>query len=151
MAAGLVGAGVMSALRLLAHRAGLIDRMVPQVLQERAAGEAGVRPPGGSAGHQLAAEVVHHVVGGVAGGALGAIAGRMSPLAGGLTLGLGLLAVDDLVLMPALGVRRAGGRLVDTVAHVLYGLVVALAIRELSSQSRLTSSPAGIPRISRVG
>jgi hypothetical protein len=151
VAAGLVGAGVMSALRLLAHRAGWIDRMVPQVLQERAAGEAGVRVPGGSAGHQLAAEVVHHAVAAIGGGTLGALAGRASPVTAGVALGLALLALDDLVLMPALGIRRSGGRVVDAVAHVVYGLVVAAAIRELSSQSRLVSSPTAVPRISRVG
>jgi len=71
MAAGLVAAGVMSAARLLARRSGLIDRMVPQVVEERAAGATGARMPGGAAGHQLAAEAVHQAVGVTAGGLLG--------------------------------------------------------------------------------
>jgi hypothetical protein len=151
MTAGLVAAGVMSALRLGAHRAGLIDRAVPQVLQERAAGALGVTPPGGSAGHQLAAEIAHHAVSMAGGAVLGGLSGRRPPLLGGLALGIALLALDDLVLMPALGVRRIGGRAVDAVAHVVYGGVVAYAARELAAQARLTASPPRRPRIYRVG
>src|SRR5688572_3225570 len=93
--AGLVAAGVMSAARLLAHRAGLIDRMVPQVLQERAAGAAGVELPGGTAGHQLAAEVIHHAVSAAAGGLLGAVTARPG-LATGVGYGLAIWIVDAL-------------------------------------------------------
>ncbi len=58
MTAGLIAAGVMSAVRLLAHRAGLIERMVPQVLQERAAGASGIDLPGGEVAAQPRLEPV---------------------------------------------------------------------------------------------
>jgi hypothetical protein len=150
MTAGLIAAGVMSAVRLLAHRAGLIDRMVPQVLQERAAGETGIDLPGGDAAHQLAAEVIHHGVGLTAGGLLGAV--RPTPAtATGAAYGLAIWAVDVLGLMPALRVRRVGGHGVDAVAHAIFGVVLAFAMRELAAQPRLRAMPTEIPMLRRVG
>jgi hypothetical protein len=150
MTAGLIAAGVMSTARLLAHRAGLIERTVPQVLQERAAGEAGVDLPGGTAAHQLVAEVVHHVVGLTAGAALGAVTAR--PGAGtGVAYGLGIGLINALGLLPALRVDRVGGRAVDAVAHGVFGAVVAFAMRELAAQPTLQPLPTDVPARRRVG
>jgi hypothetical protein len=150
MTAGLVAAGVMSTARLLAHRAGLIDRMVPQVLQERVAGAAGLDVPGGSAGHQLAAEAIHHGVSLAAGGALGAVTATPG-FAAGVVYGLAIWAVDALGLLPALRVQRVGGRTVDLIAHGLFGATVAFAMRALASQPRLAAEPSVIPLRHRVG
>jgi|RhiMetdeSRZDD1v2_1073273.scaffolds.fasta_scaffold42556_2 hypothetical protein len=150
MAAGLVAAGVMSTVRLLAHRAGLIDRMVPQILQERAAGAAGLDVPGGSAGHQLAAEAIHHGVSLAAGGALGAVTATPG-FAAGVAYGLAIWAIDVLGLLPALRVQRVAGRTVDLIAHGLFGATVAFAMRELASQPRLEPEPSVIPLRRRVG
>lgn len=150
MTAGLIAAGVMSAVRLLAHRAGLIDRMVPQVLQERVAGEAGVALPGGEAAHQLAAEAIHHVVGLAAGGLLGAAAATPGTRTG-VAYGLGIWAVDALGLLPALRVQRVGGLGVDATAHAVFGAVLAFAIRQLTAQPRLQPVPTRVPVLRRVG
>jgi len=150
MAAGLVAAGVMSTLRPLAHRAGMIDRMVPQILQERAAGAAGVDVPGGSAGHQLAAEAIHHGVSLAAGGVLGAVSARPGFVTG-VAYGLAIWAVDALGVLPALRVQRVGGRTVDLVAHGLFGATVAFAMRELGAQPPLEAEPSVIPLRRRVG
>lgn len=150
MTAALIAAGVMSAVRLLAHRAGLIDRMVPQVLQERAAGSAGIDLPGGKAAHQLAAEVIHHAVSLAFGGLLGAATARPR-LITGVGYGLAIWGIDALGLLPMLRVDRVGGRAVDAVAHAVFGGVLALAMQELASQSRLTPLPAAIPLRRRVG
>jgi hypothetical protein len=149
MTAGLVAAGVMSALRVLALRAGLIDRMIPQVLQERAAGEAG-GGPGDQAAHQLSAELIHHAVGLAAGGLLGAM--RATPsLATGIAYGLAIWAVGAVGLLPALRVRRAGGSRVDALAHAVFGAVLALGMREAAAQPRLEPSPVEKPVRRRVG
>jgi hypothetical protein len=150
MTAGLIAAGVMSAARLLAHRAGLIDRMVPQVLQERAAGSAGIRVPGGQSGHQLAAEVIHHAVSMGFGGVFGAVTARPG-VATGVAYGLAIWAVDALGFLPALRVDRVGGRAVDAAAHGIFGATLALAMRELAAQPRLLPVPAAIPLRRRVG
>lgn len=150
MTAGLVAAGVMSAVRLIAHRAGLIDRMVPQVLQERAAGAAGVDLPGGTAGHQVAAETIHHVVSLAAGAALGAVSTKPG-LATGVIYGLVIWVIDAFGLLPALRVERVGGRAVDMVAHGVFGATLALTMRELAAQPRLAPRPATLPLRRRVG
>ena len=148
MTAGLVAAGVMSAVRLIAHRAGLIDRMVPQVLQERAAGAAGIDVP--SSAHQLAAEALHHGVSLAAGGALGALTTRPSVTVG-VAYGVAIWVVNALALLPALRVQRVGGGGVDAVAHGIFGAALALAMRELASQPRLTPKPAAAPLRAHVG
>ena len=147
MTAGLVAAGVMSAVRLMAHRAGLIDRTVPQVLQERA---GGVDPSGGAAGHQLAAEAIHLAVSLAAGATLGAITARPR-LRTGVVYGLAIWVVEALGLLPALRVRRVAGSAVDAVAHGVFGATVALAMRELTAQPRPAPRPAVIPVRRRVG
>lgn len=151
MTAGLVGAGVMSLVRLVAHRAGLIDRLIPQVLQERMTGAAGVEPVGGSAGHQLAAEIVHHGVAVAAGLAFGALAGRQAGVTAGLAFGLSIWAVDALGLLPALRVQRVGGGAVDVAAHAVFGAVLGLASRELGAQAPLRAEPARGTVARRVG
>jgi hypothetical protein len=150
MTAGLIAAGVMSAARLLAHRAGLIERMVPQVLQERVAGSAGIDVPGGQSGHQLAAEVIHHAVSLTFGGLLGAVS-RRPGLGTGVAYGLAIWAVDALGLLPALRVDRVGGRGVDAAAHGIFGVTLALAMRELAAQPRLLPVSSAIPLRRRVG
>jgi hypothetical protein len=150
MTAGFIAAGVMSAVRLVAHRAGLIERMVPQVLQERVAGTSGVHLPGGTAGHQLAAEAIHHAVSGVFGALLGAAAPRPRLLTG-IGYGLAIWGIDALGLMPALRIDRVGGRVVDAAAHTVFGAVLALSMQELAAQPRLSSVPAAIPLRRRVG
>lgn len=150
LTAGLVAAGVMSAVRLLAHRAGLIDRMVPQILEQRAAGAAGVDASGGRAGHQLAAEVIHHAVSLAAGGALGAVVATPR-LVTGVAYGLGIWVVDALGLLPALRVHRVGGGVVDAIAHGIFGATLVLAMRELTAQPRLEPTAAVIPLRRRVG
>jgi hypothetical protein len=150
MAAGLIAAGVMSAARLVAHRAGLIERMVPQVLQERVAGATGIDLPGGQSGHQLAAEVIHHAVSLSFGGLLGAVSARPG-LAIGVAYGLAIWAVDTLGLLPVLRVDRVGGRAVDAAAHGIFGATLALAMRELAEQPRLLPVPSAIPLRRRVG
>jgi hypothetical protein len=150
MTAGLIAAGVMSAARVLAHRAGLIERMVPQSLQERAAGALAVDMPGGKAGHQLAAEVIHHGVGVAAGGLLGAVMARPT-LATGLAYGLVIWAVNVLGVLPALRVQRVGGGAVDAVAHGIFGAALAVAMQELTAQPRLEPKPTVIPLRQRVG
>lgn len=148
--AGLIAAGVMSAFRLLGHRAGLIERTIPQVLQERVAGESGLHVPGGTAGHQLVAEVLHFGVSAGFGGVLGAAASRPS-IWTGAAYGLGIWLVDTLGLLPALRVQRVGGHGVDAVAHALFGVALAFSMQELASQSRMKPLPTKVPLLRRVG
>jgi hypothetical protein len=68
---GLYGAAAMSVLRLALHRAGVIDKMVPQAVEEWLSDRLNIDPPGGKAGHHVADQLLHLAYG--AGlGALGA-------------------------------------------------------------------------------
>lgn len=122
--------------------------MVPQVIQERAAGAAAVDLS--KAGHQLSAEVIHHAVSLAAGALLGAATARPG-LATGVGYGLAIWVVDALGVLPALRVQRRGGRTVDAVAHGIFGATLAMAMRELAAQPRLEPKPAVIPLRRRVG
>ena len=70
---GLYGVAAMSVLRLALHRAGLIDKMVPQVVEEWISDRLNTDPPGGQAGHHVADQLLHLGYG----ASLGALGGPM--------------------------------------------------------------------------
>jgi hypothetical protein len=146
LTAGFVASGAMSVLRLAAHRAGLIERMVPQELHTDV---TGVDPSAEAPAHQFGAEVLHHAVGALAAAAFAAMTPKRPHAAHGVAFGLALWAIDVLALIPALRVVRLGGHLVDGAAHALYGAMVALAIAELAAQRRTSLGRAR--RLRRVG
>jgi hypothetical protein len=102
----------MSILRLGAHRVGLIDKMTPQVVEEWLADRLGVSPPGGSAGHHVADQLLHLCYG----ACLGALGGPLlaGHIRGGLwrgaAFGLAVWAVGTMALLPNLGVARSAVR-----------------------------------------
>ena len=146
LTAGLVAAGAMSALRYGAHRARLIERMVPQALHTEMSGvDASTDAPA----HQFAAELLHHAVGATAAAIFAAVTPRQPHATHGVAFGLALWAVDAFALLPALRVVRVGGHVVDGAAHALYGSLVALVLSELAAQRRGTVARAF--RLRRVG
>lgn len=70
---GLYGAAAMSVLRLGLHRAGIIDKMVPQAAEEWISDRLNFDPPSGRAGHQVADQLLHLGYG----AGLGALGGPM--------------------------------------------------------------------------
>lgn len=70
---GLYGAAAMSVLRLALHRAGLVDKMVPHAVEEWMSDRLNIDPPGGTAGHHVADELLHLAYG----AGLGALGGPM--------------------------------------------------------------------------
>ncbi len=146
LTAGFVASGAMSLVRLGAHRAGLIERMVPQELHTEV---VGVDPSSDEPAHQFGAELLHHAVGSVAAAAFAALAPRRPRAVHGVALGLALWAIDVLALIPTLRVVRLGGHAVDGAAHALYGAMVALAISELAEQRRTPITR--LLRLGRVG
>jgi hypothetical protein len=65
--AGVHGAACMSALRMAAHRLGLIDRMPPQVLEEWLVARSGAAAWLDEAGHHVTDHVLHLAIGGACG------------------------------------------------------------------------------------
>jgi hypothetical protein len=132
----------MNPVRLAARRAGLIDKMVPQAVEEWASHRSGVEPPGGPAGHHLSDQVLHLAYG-AAWGALYGLAsrpGRSGSVPRGVTLGLGVWAAGFFGLVPLLRIARpawrarAGETAVNVAAHLVFGVVTALEADERARQ-----------------
>ena len=56
---GAYGAAAMSVMRLGMHRAGLIDKMTPQVIEEWLVDRLDRSPPGGEIGHHVLDQLLH--------------------------------------------------------------------------------------------
>jgi hypothetical protein len=141
--AGMTGADCMTALRLAARRAGLIDRMPPQAMREWAWWRAGVRSGDTTPARHLADHVLHLGVSVVGGTLWGVLAARRGGTLPGATLfGLGVWAVAFGAIAPLAGITRPPWRAgpaenaVNLLAHALYGAVLGLVTHELGRQPR---------------
>ena len=148
---GLYGAAAMSVLRLGLHRAGLMDKMVPQAVEEWISDRLNIDPPGGTAGHHVADQLLHLAYG----AGLGALSGPMvsgRETRGGLwrggAFGLASWAFGMLVLVPALRVARPAWRAgplenaTNIAAHLIFGWAIQLVVEEPARQNRGRSSDA---------
>ena len=140
---GLYGAGAMSVIRLTLHRAGVIDKMVPQAVEEWISHRLSSDPPGGKLGRQLTDQALHMAYG-VTWGALAAplmVAGaRQRSLWSGGVFGAALWLLGTAVLFPWLRIARpvwkagAGENVANLAAHLVYGTAVQLVAEELVRQ-----------------
>jgi hypothetical protein len=139
--AGVIAASCMTVVRMAAHRAGLIDRMVPQAVQEGIERRAGARPSRG--GSRIAEQTLHLGYGAAFGAVYGAFVDRprRAPRVGrSLLYGLAHWAFGAGVLLPSLGVARPIWRrslaenAVDLAAHLTYGGVTAFVSGEFARQ-----------------
>jgi uncharacterized membrane protein YagU involved in acid resistance len=143
---GVSASGAMTAVRLLARRLGVIDKMTPQAVEEKAAAVAGVQSTG--PGHHIADHLLHLGYGAVWGALFGAVRRRPHVVRDGLIFGAAVWALAGFVLFPALGIARPAWRArgvenaVNLTAHAVYGLVTALAIDELAGQAHFATSDA---------
>jgi hypothetical protein len=140
--AGAVGGACMTPLRITARRAGLIDKMVPQVIEETLAHRFGVKTWSSPEQHHVADQLMHLAYGS-AQGALYAILVRRfrrSTLKPGLLFGALSWLVNNAVVIPMLDATRPLWRqrprenLVNLGAHLIYGAVTALLTDELARQ-----------------
>ena len=155
--AGVNGAACMSVLRLAMRRAGIIEKMPPQVVEDWLARRIGLEPPGGSAGHHVADHVIHLGIGATAGAMYGALTATRRPTyTSGLLHGLTVWSVGFVAMIPNIGIARSaadadtGENVVNVAAHVVYGLVLALLVQAMRDQHR---RPASAPEryATRVG
>lgn len=154
--AGVIAASCMTVVRMAAHRAGLIDRMVPQAVQEGIERRAGARPPRG--GSRVADQALHLGYGAAMGAVYGAFVDRphRAPRIGrSLAYGMAQWAFGAGVMLPALGVARPLWRrsltenAVDLAAHLTYGAVTAFVSGEFARQDERPRSghPASPARV----
>jgi hypothetical protein len=150
--AGVIGAGGMTVLRMVAHRAGLIDRMVPQAVEHALERGAGERAP--VAGARATDQALHLGYGLAAGALYGATIDRPSraaPHAGrALAYGAAVWAFGSMVLLPGLRIARPAWRrglaenAVDLAAHLAYAGITAFVAGEFARQEE-ESPRAGHP------
>lgn len=158
--AGGIGAATMTVMRMLAHRAGLIQQMVPQAVEAWAQHQLPVHVPAGPNSRSLhhVADQGLHLGYGATFGALYAAALGTRPSAGKVVAyGVGLWGFGSFVLLPALRIARPEWRAkpveiaVNLAAHLGYAAAVALLTEEFETQSFV--QPLQYPRslVARTG
>ncbi|HWO11596.1 MAG TPA: hypothetical protein VNN80_19010 [Polyangiaceae bacterium] len=140
--AGALGAAGMTVLRLLAHRAGWIEAMVPQAVEVWVKDRSSLTRPRAPATHHVADQLLHLAYGGFWGGVYGLAAPKHPSPARALAFGGAIWALGSLVLFPALKIARplwqakAREELVNVGAHALYGAIATYMLDELEKQAR---------------
>jgi len=137
---GIYGAAAMSILRLAARRAGIIDKMVPQVVEEWTLDRAGVEPsPAGRTAHHVLDQFLHLGYGAAVGAICEPLLVSLKTRRGlwvGPALGMGLWAGATMVLFPHFRIARPAWKsgleeaLTNVAAHLAYGLAVQLLTEE---------------------
>jgi hypothetical protein len=157
---GVYGAAAMSVLRLGLHRVGVIDKMVPQVVEEWISDRLHIDPPGGKAGHHVADQLLHlgygASLGAIAGPVLNSGEGRGGPWRGA-AVGLATWAFGMLVLVPALRVARPAWKAgplenaTNIAAHLVFGWAIQLVVEEPARQRNRTRTSDAKRMGERVG
>jgi hypothetical protein len=140
--AGAVGAACMTPLRILARRAGLIEKMTPEVMEETLAYRLGVRR-GRREEHHVADHLLHLGYGCAQGALFGLVARRFSRASSakpGLLFGALSWLVNGAVVVPLLDATRPLWRqrprenLVNLAAHLIFGAITGLVTDDLAEQ-----------------
>lgn len=142
--AGIDGAATMTVLRMLAHRLGLVDEMVPQKVEHWARRVTGVGEARVPALHRVLDTALHFAYGASWGALYGALFGgrRRSHAVSALGFGAALWGFGMLVLFPALGIGRPAWRsrprenAVNLAVHFVYAEVTGFLVDEFGRQSR---------------
>ncbi len=153
--AGINGAATMTVLRMLAHRAGLLDQMVPQKVEQWAQRTAGVSVAPVPSVHRAVDHVLHLGYGATWGAVYGALTPRPRP-GGAVAFGVGVWAIGACILFPTLRIGRpawrssAGENTMNIAAHLVYSSVTAFLTEEFSRQP-LRDVASRSPASGRVG
>lgn len=142
---GLIGAACMTVVRMLAHRAKLIDQMVPQAVETWAKHQLPVALPAWPsqrALHHVADQLLHLGYGSSLGAVYGLALGK-GPVSLNkvVSYGLGVWFFGSFVLLPGLKVMRPEWRAkpievaVNLSAHLVYAGALALLTAEFETQS----------------
>lgn len=157
--AGALGAATMTVLRMVAHRAGWIQAMVPQAVEVWAKDRSPFAWPKRAEAHHVADQLLHLGYGGFAGAAYGL---AQAPRPGArpiraFELGALLWVFGSFVLFPALKIARPPWRAspreeaVNLGAHLLYGAVTVYLLDEFERQKRTQPFAHLLMRHAKVG
>jgi len=159
--AGVIGASGMTVLRMVAHRAGLIDQMVPQAVEQSLERRAGERPPGGTGGARVLDQALHLGYGLAMGALYGAVVDpprrRHKRSTRALGYGVAQWAFGSMVLLPGLGIARPAWRkgarenAVDLAAHLAYAGITAFVAGQFAEQAEESPRAGHKASPARVG
>ena len=142
--AGVVATGVMSLLMLGAKRMGALGEAPPRRLVRRLSAPLGLARPRGKALDALAL-AAHFAFGSTMGGLFGLLPGRARTTGSGALFGFGVWAVNYAGWLPRVGLMppvhrdRPGRQPVMVAAHLVYGVALAAARRQLLTNAEALS------------
>jgi len=158
---GVIGAACMTAVRMLAHRAKLIQQMVPEAVEAWAKHQLPLTLPAGPsrrAVHHIADQLMHLGYGSGFGAVYGLALGKGPASASKvLSYGLGVWGFGSFVLLPALKIMRPEWRAkpaevaVNLGVHLIYAGTVALLTEEFEMQSITQSSQYPASLVMKTG
>jgi hypothetical protein len=157
--AGSVAAACMTVIRMTARRRGIIEKTVPQALEERVAEWSGLGRGAHPVLHHLADQMMHVGYGAALGVGYALTTQRRSAhgVARGLAYGLATWVAGSWLLLPALHAKQAAWRkrptenAIDLLAHLVFGAATAIVSEELSTQSNRGPSSDSARAATRVG
>ncbi len=142
---GAIGAACMTVARMLAHRAKLVDQMVPQAVEAWATHRLPLALPAlpsQRALHHIADQMLHLGYGSSMGAVYGLVLGkRPATLPIAIGCGVGAWLFGSFVLLPALKIMRPEWRAkpgeiaVNLAAHLLYAGTLSVLTEEFETQS----------------
>lgn len=139
----IIGASCMTVVRSAARRLGLIEKMVPQVIEERLVSGTRLPERGAARFDRLGDQLLHLAYGAALGGAYGLALRRRDSesMLAGVALGVGTWLFGSGVLLPAIGASRPIVRrsltenAVDALAHLSFGVATEIVRSDLLSHS----------------
>lgn len=157
--AGAIAAACMTVIRTSARRWGIIEKTVPQAVEEWLTERAGIGGRSHPLVHHLADQILHFGYGAALGACYGLAVRRRTRtvLARGAAYGVATWLFGSWLVMPLIRAKqspwrkRASENAVDVVAHIAYGMATALVAEELSSQSDRGPSSDLRRQITKVG
>ena len=161
--AGSVAAACMTVIRMAARRRGIIEKTIPQALEERVAHWSGLGRGAHPVLHHLADQMMHVGYGATLGVGYALVTqrrtGGRSPhgVARGVAYGVATWFAGSWLLLPALRAKQAAWRkrasenAVDLLAHLVFGAATAIVSEELSTQSNRGPTSDSARRATRVG
>jgi uncharacterized membrane protein YagU involved in acid resistance len=158
--AGAIGAACMTPLRLGARRAGLVDKMTPQAIEESLAARLHVGHGATRTTHHVADQLMHLGFGATLGAVYGLAAGRRrrpGTLTRGAVFGVLSWGFGAGVVVPLIRAASPPWKAdlvenaVNVAAHLVFGVTTALVMEELSSQRAGGPTSDVHRRLRRVG
>lgn len=153
--AAVIGAACMTVVRSAARHAGLIERTVPQAIEERLF----PREPDEPSAHRAWEQVLHLGYGAAMGTAYGFAAGKRvrSSAGSALALGVGAWLLGAAVVVPLIGAgrglwdRSAKENAVDLFAHLVFGAATELVRDDLSEHEHTGELPREARHAAELG